>query len=314
MARTGRFQTPVHSLRSYEFFPQPDYDLPTKKPSKKSAAKHAPSAKTSPLVKGKGAKPGVLLPTKPGMKPINTAKPVVAVVPSSPPPPTKKHPNRVPPPPIGKNAPRPMPKKEPVEEKGKKTPKIDYATALSVAAVAMVQKADSAGRVMVNGRHVRILSGKAAFSNKKKTKSAAAIAKAKTEENVDVSTIRTKLSQKDLDAYRDILLASRRELIGRVEGLEDEALRSNGGNLSNMPLHMADVGTDTFDQDFALNMVASDRETLVEIDVALRRISDKIYGVCQLTGKPIPKARLDANPLAVFTVEAARLFERGVAK
>ena len=52
--------------------------------------------------------------------------------------------------------------------------------------------------------------------------------------------------------------------------LEDEALRSSGGNLSNMPLHMADVGTDTFDQEFALNLAASDREKLAEIDAALR--------------------------------------------
>jgi DnaK suppressor protein len=284
--------------------------VPSKKPTRKPAAKAKPAKTAKPAAAAKPA----MKPLARGMKPINTAKPAVAVVPSSPPPPTKKHPNRVPPPPIGKNAPRPMPKKEPVEEKGKKTPKIDYATALSVAAVAVQQKADASGYVMVNGRRVRMLSGKAAAGTKKSTKASAAAAKAKVEEAVDVSSLRTKLSDKDLESYRELLLRSRYELVGRVDSLEDEALRSSGGNLSNMPLHMADVGTDTFDQEFALNLAASDREKLNEIDAALQRIADRTYGVCQITGKPIPKARLDANPLAKHTVEAARLVERGVAR
>ena len=286
--------------------------MPSKKPSKKPAAKSKPAVKSAKPAKA-DAKPA-MKPLSGGMKPINTAKPVVSAVPSSPPPPTKKHPNRVPPPPIGKNAPRPMPKKEPVEEKGKKTPKIDYATALSVAAVAVQQKADNAGYVMVNGRRVRMLSGKNVPTTKKSSKAAEAAAKAKAEDQIDVSEIRTKLGAKELEVYREVLLRSRMELVGRVDSLEDEALRSSGGNLSNMPLHMADVGTDTFDQEFALNMAASDREKLAEIDAALQRIADRTYGVCQITGKPIPKARLDANPLAKHTVEAARLVERGVAR
>jgi len=122
------------------------------------------------------------------------------------------------------------------------------------------------------------------------------------------------LPKADLDHYRDILLKHRRELVGRVTGLEDEALRSNGGNLSNMPLHPADIGTDTFDQDFALGMAATDRQLLQEIDDAIERIALRTYGVCQMTGKPIPKARLDAKPWAKYTVEAARLVESGAVR
>jgi RNA polymerase-binding protein DksA len=97
-----------------------------------------------------------------------------------------------------------------------------------------------------------------------------------------------------------------------LHGMEDEALRSNGGNLSTMPLHMADIGTDTFDQDFTLGMAETERALLDEIDAALARIDNKSYGVCQLTGKPIPKARLDAKPWAKYTIEAAKLMERGM--
>jgi RNA polymerase-binding transcription factor DksA len=277
----------------------------SKKPSK-SSAKKKPSGSKAKSAKKPAPKSKVTVVK--GSKAI--AKPAY---PS--PPPTKKHPNRVPPPPIGKNAPRPMPKQAPPEEKGKRTPKIDMATARSVAATAITQKADNAGYVVINGRRVRMISSKAAVKNgkKKRVKIASEAERAKSAEEIDVLSIKTRLSAAELAEHRAILIARRNELIGRVEGLEDEALRSNGGNLSNMPLHMADVGTDTFDQEFALNLAASDRVKLAEIDEAIARIDDRTYGVCQLTGKPIPKARLEANPLAKYTVEAARMIERGVA-
>jgi RNA polymerase-binding transcription factor DksA len=74
---------------------------------------------------------------------------------------------------------------------------------------------------------------------------------------------------------------------------------------------MADIGTDTYDQDFTLGMAESERGLLNEIDEALRRIEDRTYGVCQLSGQPIPKTRLDAKPWAKYTVESARRIESG---
>ncbi|MCA9295505.1 MAG: TraR/DksA C4-type zinc finger protein, partial [Phycisphaerales bacterium] len=65
----------------------------------------------------------------------------------------------------------------------------------------------------------------------------------------------------------------------------------------------------TYDQDFMLGMAESERKVLREIDDALRRIADKTYGVCQMTGEQIPTARLDAKPWAKYTVEAARQLE-----
>jgi RNA polymerase-binding transcription factor DksA len=72
---------------------------------------------------------------------------------------------------------------------------------------------------------------------------------------------------------------------------------------------MADIGSDTYDQDFMLGLAESERRRIREIDEALQRIEDKTYGVCQMTGKQIPKARLNAKPWARYTVEAARLIE-----
>lgn len=113
-----------------------------------------------------------------------------------------------------------------------------------------------------------------------------------------------------LDEFRQILLAKRAELIGDLTTIEAGALRSDGGN-SGVPIHMADIGTDTFDQDFALGLAESERTRLKEIDEALQRIEDGTYGVCQMTGKPIPRARLLAKPWAKYTIEAARQVEGG---
>ena len=93
--------------------------------------------------------------------------------------------------------------------------------------------------------------------------------------------------------------------------MEAEALRSSGGNLSHMPIHMADIGTDTYDQDFKLGMAETERQVMMEIDEALERIANKTFGVCQMTGKMIPKSRLDAKPWAKYSIEATRLIESG---
>lgn len=124
--------------------------------------------------------------------------------------------------------------------------------------------------------------------------------------------VKTKLGRKELEEYYQLLLQKRAQLLGLLHGIEDEALRSSGGNLSNMPLHMADVGTDTFDQDLALGMAETERKLLEEIDAALGRVKDKTYGVCMMTSKPIPKARLQAKPWARYTIEAARKVESGL--
>jgi DnaK suppressor protein len=78
---------------------------------------------------------------------------------------------------------------------------------------------------------------------------------------------------------------------------------------------MADSGTDNFDRDFALSLLSSDQDAIYEIEEALKRIEKKTYGVCELTGKAIPKARLEAIPWTRFTVEAqAQLEKEGALK
>ena len=118
----------------------------------------------------------------------------------------------------------------------------------------------------------------------------------------------------DLEHFRDLLLAKRREILGDMSSMEREALRSSGGsNLSTLPIHMADMGTDNYEQEFTLGLVEKDRQLLREINSALAKIQDGRYGICEGTGLPISKPRLEAQPWAKYSIEHARKLEqRGV--
>ncbi|RKY22716.1 MAG: TraR/DksA family transcriptional regulator [Planctomycetota bacterium] len=134
-----------------------------------------------------------------------------------------------------------------------------------------------------------------------------------------ISSTRTKksyLTAVDIDHFKQALLEKRREILGNVSEMHNEALKKSRldatGDLSSMPIHMADIGTDNYEQEFALGLLDSERKLLREIDDALQRIEKKTYGICEGTGKPITKARLEAQPWARYCVEYARMLEQGI--
>ena len=102
------------------------------------------------------------------------------------------------------------------------------------------------------------------------------------------------------------LLELREQLMRQMNGLAKESAQEMAG----YSLHMADSGTDNFDRDFALSLLSSDQDAIYEIEEALKRIEKKTYGICELTGKPIPKSRLEAIPWTRFTVQAQAQLER----
>lgn len=118
------------------------------------------------------------------------------------------------------------------------------------------------------------------------------------------------LSKSKLEKFRQLLLAKRAELLGDVVSMENEALRSQSGGLSNNPQHIAEQGSENYDQTLSLNLAAQDRKRIKEIDDALRRIEEGTYGLCELTNMPIPEERLEEIPWARHTIEAARQLER----
>ena len=132
-----------------------------------------------------------------------------------------------------------------------------------------------------------------------------------------VSSTRTKvkrLTAAELRHFQKILLEKRAEIFKNVFQIEDEALKKShsNGDLSIMPIHMADLGSDTYEQDFALDLMDGERRLLHEIDEALVRIEKKTYGICLGTGNPIGKPRLEAQPWAKYSVDFARKLEKGL--
>lgn len=120
----------------------------------------------------------------------------------------------------------------------------------------------------------------------------------------ELRKVKTGLSKRDLEHFRQILLEKRAEILGDVEGLEHHRTAGNG-EMSHMPLHPADVGSDHYEQEFNLGLMQSEKKLLREIDEALLRIQKGTYGVCFESGKPIPRARLEIKPWAKYTIEVA---------
>ncbi len=139
--------------------------------------------------------------------------------------------------------------------------------------------------------------------------------KAHVEESyVEPEIPKTKLSDKQLTEFRQLLLDKRRELLGDVRMLTRDALgkprQESSGDLSNVPIHMADVGSDNWEQDFTIGLIANERQLVREIDDALERIQDRTYGICLGTFKRIAVARLRAKPWAKYSIEYARELEQ----
>jgi len=108
-----------------------------------------------------------------------------------------------------------------------------------------------------------------------------------------------KVYYRRLSQTRDYLLSRQNDLV--------KAAREEQPAFS---LHMADAGTDSFDRDFALSRVSSEQDAVYEIDEAMMRIRRGTYGVCELTGKPIERRRLEAIPWTRFSAQAERQLER----
>ncbi|MFM7108730.1 MAG: TraR/DksA family transcriptional regulator [Planctomycetaceae bacterium] len=119
----------------------------------------------------------------------------------------------------------------------------------------------------------------------------------------------------ELRAFKAVLEGIRARLRGDVETMADAALRKTrseaSGDLSSMPIHMADIGSDAFEQEFTLSLMASEEETLEMVEHALERIRARTYGTCEDCGCVIAKKRLEAIPFASLCIRCAEKQEQG---
>jgi DnaK suppressor protein len=108
------------------------------------------------------------------------------------------------------------------------------------------------------------------------------------------------------------LLQLRDSLLDSMTGVSRDTLRSRaeGSEASAFGMHQADAGSDAYDRDFALSLLSQEQDALYEIEEALKRVEAGTYGICEMSGKPIPHARLEAIPFARFTVECQTQIEK----
>ncbi|MDZ7618569.1 MAG: TraR/DksA C4-type zinc finger protein [Patescibacteria group bacterium] len=118
----------------------------------------------------------------------------------------------------------------------------------------------------------------------------------------------------DMKVYRDQLLTLRARLRGDVNHMAEVALNKNrmdgSGDISSMPIHMADIGSDNFEQEFTLTLMQSEEDILGKIEGSLERIEEGTYGTCEECGARIPKTRLNAIPYAETCVRCAERLEQ----
>jgi RNA polymerase-binding transcription factor DksA len=117
------------------------------------------------------------------------------------------------------------------------------------------------------------------------------------------------MKKTEMKVYKDRLVHLRARLRGDLSAMAEAALRKtrseSSGDLSSMPIHMADIGSDNFEQEFTLSLMENDEETLEMIEGALERIEDGEYGSCVECGCKIPKTRLNAIPYTPHCVKCA---------
>ena len=113
-------------------------------------------------------------------------------------------------------------------------------------------------------------------------------------------------------AQKQKLLQLRDAIVDSMAGVAQDTLRSRaeGSEASAFGMHQADAGSDAYDRDFALSLLSQEQDALYEIDQALKRIELGTYGTCEMSGKQIPRARLEAIPFARFTVECQSQLEK----
>ncbi|CAN5625945.1 hypothetical protein BH18VER1_BH18VER1_11530 [soil metagenome] len=126
----------------------------------------------------------------------------------------------------------------------------------------------------------------------------------------------TQQKMRKLDPFtrgqREKLLHLRDAMVDSMAGVAQDTLRSRaeGSEASAFGMHQADAGSDAYDRDFALSLLSQEQDALYEIDQALKRIDLGTYGVCEMSGKPIGHARLEAIPFARFTVDCQSQLEK----
>lgn len=118
------------------------------------------------------------------------------------------------------------------------------------------------------------------------------------------------MKAEEVAQFKKLLLSLRERLVGKVDVMQGETLKKSrqdaSGDLSNVPIHMADVGTDNYERDIMIELIQNGEEGVRSIDTALEKIEEGAFGICELCAKKINKERLKAVPYAKLCIDCQR--------
>ena len=117
------------------------------------------------------------------------------------------------------------------------------------------------------------------------------------------------LTKADREKLKQLLLSQRARLTRDMDSLKADT--SRGGEQDFSVDHMADHGSDNFEQDFNLGLIENTGQTLRAIDRALAEMERGEYGKCGACGEDIPRARMEYIPWARFCVACQTRYEKG---
>lgn len=126
--------------------------------------------------------------------------------------------------------------------------------------------------------------------------------------------MKKKLTKKDMGEYKKLLQRRKAEVLDAIDHASEETMKKSqkdaSGDISGYTYHMADVATDTYDREFSLGVVSSERKILYELGDALKKIEDGSFGICEDCKQPIARTRLKAIPYARLCVKCQEKKEK----
>ncbi len=126
--------------------------------------------------------------------------------------------------------------------------------------------------------------------------------------------MKKKYLKKDLKDFKKIVLKKKEEILDDLKHISDDTLRKSqkeaSGDISGYTYHMADVASDNYDREFSLGLASNERKSLYELDDALKRIEDGVFGICDDCKGTITKIRLRAVPSARLCIKCQQKREK----
>ncbi len=126
--------------------------------------------------------------------------------------------------------------------------------------------------------------------------------------------MRKKFNKKELGYFRKLILKMKEKIIDEIKHISEDTLKKSqkdaAGDISGYTYHMADVASDSYDREFSLGLASNERQSLYELDDAIKKIEEGTFGICEECKSLITKTRLKVVPFARLCVKCQEKKEK----